>query len=1041
MSNFKIFRSSAGSGKTYTLTREYLKLALSSPRLGQEVVRDDYFCRILAITFTNDAAKEMRDRIVSELDKLANAEPDSDKLHELFKEIHQEYPDSIETIAELKNRCQNVLKAILHNYSDFAVLTIDSFISRLSQSFKRDLGLPYNYELELELDSAINTAVEELLMLAGRPEHKDLTKWLIRFLRNQLDEGKTWDIKKSVVHTAKALFDEKKAELVEAIKSIDIQEFGAFEIHIQSLKAEFKKQIIALASTGLEKIAQSGLVAEDFKSKSIYLYFEKHKDFDNRNTATATLQQQADERDFSKQTSPKRLLVQQISPELAEIFERIEKLKREKEGQYILLDELSKHIYQFGLLRMIWELLEQRNFQQERVQLADLHKRIAQVVENEPVPFIYERLGERFYHIMIDEFQDTSLLQWQNLLVLVCNALSHGTVSLVVGDAKQAIYRWRGGRASMLIDLPEIPFTTNIQKKQNAQIMVQEANSQVLGRNFRSAPDIVEFNNAFFDFLRSQYAQDYPLLVDYYKNPTQKPVKTGRGSVHVEECEEHVQRSGEVVGQWIKQGVPLQDIAILCNTNLQAVALSKHLLGLGINVVTAESLKVNQSPSVRLLVSMLKVLDNPTDAENKGYFLLQLKAMRQTDIDDQILAQAAQRSSIYRIFELLRNHFFIDINEKELFFLPLFQKIIELVRLLGLPYNQGEQPFIQKFIDYALEFSEKKSQSLSDFLADFQSNEKLSINLSQGVEAVKVMTIHKSKGLQFPFVLIPFAHWKLYKVNQEVWAKWPDSPIETFPYAILKVNKSFEETALGNLLREEKNQEIIEQINKLYVAMTRAEVAMHILYKKPQKGNVAQLLSDFCLHKGSNFFGVEQPTFEPSGLAQSDVFEAFQYRPLKDFGVRLDTAPIDEHLAFTERERGEIVHALMERINSPQDVVEVFAHISTTKLNRDDCQRLIHNLKAIFSQEQVLECYSDKALILNESEIIYKENGITKILRPDRVVLLEDKIVVIDYKTGNKRKEYQAQVNTYARFLEPIYLKKARKMIFYLDLGEVEIWD
>jgi ATP-dependent exoDNAse (exonuclease V) beta subunit len=1044
MGNFKIFRSSAGSGKTYTLTREYIKLALSSPGLGQEPVRDDYFRRILAITFTNDAAKEMKERILSELKRLSQLPHDSKDLLNLFQEIQNEYPQTLEDTKELKNRCQSVLKAILHNYSDFAVSTIDSFVSRLAQSFKRDLGLPYNYELELELEVALQTAAEELLALAGKPDCHELTQWLMRFLQNQLYEGKNWNLKDDLVQTAEALFDERKAKIIQAIKSLELKKFSQIEIEIKNIKNSYKTELSTLAEKALNTIKSYGLQAEDFNNKLIYTYFQKNKEFVNTEISN-TLLSQVENRDFSKK-SPQKDLVQQISNELADYFEQIEELKRQKEGQYLLCDELSKRIYQFGLLKMIWEFLQQRNWDKERVQLAELHQKIGQIIENEPVPFIYEKLGERFYHIMIDEFQDTSLLQWQNLLVLVCNALSQGTVSLVVGDAKQAIYRWRGGKASMLIDLPKIPPTENLQKQQNAQIMAIEAEPKVLERNFRSAKSIVEFNNSFFSFVSENYAQLYPNLKSFYQNPTQLPVKFYAGRVSIEENEDHLKRSTEIVKSWIEKGVGLQQIAILCNTNQQAGALASHFLAQGIGVVTAESLWVRQSPSVDVLIRMLRVIENPSDLQNKGYFLLKLKSIHQIDLDDEKLVEMATNKTLYWFFEALKNYFFIEIDEKRLSFLSLFQKIIELLRVLKLPKNKHEQPFIQKFLDFALDFSENKSESISEFIAEFENNHKLSINLSQGVDAVKIMTIHRSKGLQFPFVLIPFADWKLGKHDQEIWDHWPESPLEGFPYAIAKSSKKFQNmsSSLALSVAQEIELEAIEQINKLYVAMTRAEIEMYILHKKNQKDKVSKLLSEYCTFAQKSIFGDTEPVYPHHSANENLYFNEFQYHSLMDFSVKVDSRTLNnlQDSEISERERGEVIHSLMERIFTWQDKETVLQQaLQSNKIKPDDLKKLSQNLDRIFSIQLIRDCFEEHAVFLNEPEIIYKQSGKAKTERPDRVVLFEDKIVILDFKTGAKRKEYHKQVEHYAELLQSIYQNKnTKKALLYLDIGEVEIW-
>ncbi len=1053
MGKFKIFRSSAGSGKTYTLTREYIKLALASPGLGEEPVKDDYFRRILAITFTHAAAAEMKERILKALDEMSLLPLHSPALQNLLSEIDAEYPGSIESEKELKERCWAVLRAILHNYSDFSVSTIDAFVSRLVQGFKRELKLPYHYEIELETADALEAAVAELLAIPGTDADAEgrLCKWLIQFLENQVEEGKSWDLKHALTRTAKILFDEDKSQMMNLIKDLGIEGFVRLEGQVKKLLNQLKTPITELAKKALDLIRENGLSESDFNSGFIYNYFIEHSKFlveKMINKPSNKFLEQLEAGDFSKKANyPHKALVKQISHELINSYQEIEYLKKKNLGIYILIEELNKHIYQLALLDAISDRLDIRNQYHERIQLPKLYQKIHKIVESEPVPFIYERLGERYYHIMIDEFQDTSLLQWQNLLVLVSNALSYQTVSLVVGDAKQAIYRWRGGKASMLVELPDIPYTENRQKAENAQIFHREANQMILEYNFRSYPAIVEFNNSFFGYIKQFYGHHYPQLKNYYQSLEQKITKSyaETGQVIVRCSQDHIGEGCRVVMEWLASGVLRSDIAILCNTNRQAIELSVALIDKGIPVITADSLLVAQSPSVQLLVHLLKVIDNPKDGKNRAQFLFGLKTYRNLPCNDDEISFLAKRSTIYSLFEFLNTHLG-GFNERKLAFLSLLQKIIELIRLLKLPFSPGEQPFLQKFLDFALEYTEKGYDSLTGFLEEFEAKSgQLSINLSEGVDAVRIMTIHKSKGLQFPYVLLPFAYWELDDSQEEIWCYWQQSPLSDLPMAIAKTSKKFLHTPVESQIQIAKEEFAIEQINKLYVATTRAEKVLHILTsERPKTNRISQFIYDFCNANGWEFGEAITVPQNPDNKKMYYIFNAGAFFPIQEYRMTLDARPLGdfEPLAVSERERGEAIHLLMERIYTAEDIAEAVSDaLSSRLITESDAKNLSDTLNRLLKTEPLADYFQPNARVLIEPEILQNGKSFLKIARPDRLVFLDNKIGIIDYKTGEPHSKHKKQLDLYAKMLTEIYGQQTEKILIYLDKGVTEVWN
>ncbi|TAG88410.1 MAG: hypothetical protein EAZ20_08570, partial [Bacteroidetes bacterium] len=598
---FKIYSSSAGSGKTYTLTKEYLKLAL---------VKDsaDYFRHILAITFTNDATNEMKERIVKDLfsfaypDKLEEntRKKSEDKLSQIANELNQDKE-------KLRERATKIFGKILYNYADFSVSTIDKFVNKVTNAFTRELELPYNYEIELDHETLVKNATDRVLEKIGQEQNKIVSDFVMGWIKEKIGEGKDWaTIGEELVKVARQLSNEKAYQSLQTLMLFEIEDFENLRKHIKSYVKDTEKKIQNLAKKGIEKIDLQQIPHTAFSNSDIPNYFKKCIDKidkvfagDGINRALNMIE--------SDQWTPKTLkkgatdfsgAIDFIKNDIRQIVADIEETRTgEKKQRFYLYELIDENLPKLALLKEIEKELEEIKRENNAIHISDSTKKIAEIIATEPVPYIYERVGEKYNHILIDEFQDTSILQWHNLLPLVENGLSEGNFNLIVGDAKQAIYRWRGGEMEQLVYLYNGDFE-NLAKfadKNNSEFsedrydtLKQYYTPENLNSNYRSTKEIIEFNNDFFERLKkTEFGTMYSLFPKVYdegfaqKFPERNDMLGGRVEVQFLEGKnkeeyslEALNRTYEIIVNLKNEGWNLGDITLLVRKNKEGSSLA-----------------------------------------------------------------------------------------------------------------------------------------------------------------------------------------------------------------------------------------------------------------------------------------------------------------------------------------------------------------------------------------------------------------------------------------------------------------------------------
>ncbi len=1044
MNNFLVYKSSAGSGKTYTLMLVYLKIVLKDP--GR-------YRNILAITFTNKAANEIKQRVLGYLKLVAAANEDN---------LQKKEQALIETLkistglgfAELKKNANQALTLILHNYSDFAVSTIDSFVHKVIRAFAFDLKLSLSFEVEMDSKMLLSLAVEDMLRAVGTD--KTLTEILVNFIQQKAEEDESWQIDKLLTDFAANLFDEQAAPFLPLIEKMDISQLKGTGTKISQFTRKFENDMTAFGKQAFELIHSNGLDESLFngKSKGIYNYFRKlNSGQEPTKPPTDSVKKVVAEDNWLSpdgKKSPLKDQVLSITPELTEIFNNILNYLDQNLGRYIILEMIRQQLYPMSVLVEIKSRLEVIKKERNILPIAEFNRIISNIVSEEPVPFIYERIGEKFRHYMIDEFQDTSVLQWLNLMPLLENSLSSGGLNMIVGDGKQAIYRFRNGDVGQFVRLPEVnnPGNSPIIAERAAALRRDYLHDN-LGSNFRSAKEVVEFNNDFFAFAAPTFLGEQS---EVYAEVNQIP-QSGKagGRVTVEFAEEddkklkekHINRTYELVTTLCGEGYLPGDITVLCRTNAEASDIAVFLNTQGIKVVSSESLLLKNAPEVVFLAAWFSLLANAEDdisrttianylvennlltAEYKAAFF---KASKEPASFESLVEQAAPGFSV----QALRDQSLFDLTEA-------------LIRAFKL--NLRAPLYIQFFLDEILKFTTSGSGGIPAFLDYWETKkDKLSVVLPTRSDAVQVMTIHKSKGLEFPVVIYPFATQKIPTRSSQVWVPLEDEAIPELKTAYLKLSKSLENTIYEPFQKEEQNKRKLDLLNMVYVAFTRASERLYILSGKPAEKegtepSITDLLVGFLQSKQIYEAGINVFTFGDGSLLSSHTGQTeeatlplgFQSYPWQERLLFATRAPQHWHTEAPQSGQvaGNILHQALAGIVAPGDVEKSISRmVNSGLIALAEAENLIQRLNSILNHPEVKPFFEPDVRVINETEILTRGG---KSYRPDRVILHSKHTDVIDYKSGKPMQYHEEQVSNYAELLGKMGYPEVKGWLIYLE--------
>ncbi len=944
---------------------------------------------------------------------------------------------------ELQKKSAAILKNIIHNYAAFEVSTIDAFNQRILRSFAKDLGLPVNFEVALNTDEILMEAVEGLIAKAGTD--KKLTKVLCDFALSKANEDKSWDITRDLFEISKLLTNENHQAPLQKLKNKSLADFEAFSKKLKLEKKSTAKLIKDSADLFFEIAADNNFERSDFNGKYLWTYFEKIKaenysyDYEKKwieNLETSSLYPKRVDKD-------KQNLLDAFQAQICEIF----RTSQQANYYFEMLEEISKNLVQLSLLNTINQQVESIKKERGLLLISEFNATISQQVKHQPAPFIYERLGERYGNYFIDEFQDTSRMQWENIIPLIDNKLSGTTPGelaglMLVGDAKQSIYRWRGGKAEQFIAL---------YNKQEKPFGIEQEIFN-LPANYRSGSEIVNFNNRFFKFA-SGYL-NHPDYQNLFENSSQEPKKGDFGYVDItfieagkreEEFEIYPQKVLEIIYKLEAKNTPKKDICILTRTRKEGVTVANALSEAGISVVSSETLLLANSPKVNFIMHLLEFSLKPSDKPLKFELFNFLK----------------EKLQIKNPFELLRknldaneDYFFSWLQEYEIDFkisaiknLSLYEAAEHIIRSFNLV--ETTDAYVQFFLEYVFETTQKNITGLADFLQQWEDDhEKLSIAVPKAEDAVQVMTIHKSKGLEFPVVIYPFANSDFQNTRQEsLWIELPEK-LSELPVSYISASKKLTH---WNKHTEAQFRELLDQnemdtLNVLYVACTRASHQLYLLSKadldKNGNENLAKtsgLLIAFL--KKNGLWKGNELHYKFGEIPQHNIFsettstliqKKFYSSPTQNKAVNIVTRSgmLWDSKQAEAIEKGEIIHEILANINTEADLEKALGKAVNegliTKKNLDKIEKVIS--KIIY--HPALNSYFKKGSInYNEREILTSEG---KRLRPDRLNIEGTLAQIIDYKTGQFQEKHAKQINEYAIALENIGYTVTNKIVVYL---------
>ena len=1074
MSQLKLYKASAGSGKTYTLALEYIKELL----LGGA----DTYRHILAVTFTKDATGEMKERILSDLYGLAFETPDSKGFLKSLKNALNEAGRPMEEFL-ISKKAGEILNAIIHDYSRLYITTIDSFFQKILRNLARELGRGSKFNLEMNSAKIRMEAVSRMIENAHRDPR--LLQWLTTYVENKLEQDGNWRFKDDVYRFSACIYDEFFQEH-ETILRNQLNEnpsiFNDIKNYHHALLQKYKAYFKETYRQAIDLLNANHLEPNDFMQKGSVFEFWKNLAENQQGEITKTVEKLLNgAENWSTKTHKRRNdIITLAENQLMDLLSDTVDICQKQDTSRLILG----NIHQLGLIWYITEEISNINAENNNFMLSDTALFLHRMIDDSDSPFIYEKIGAEIRHVMIDEFQDTSRLQWSNFKVLLSDILANNRFSMIVGDVKQSIYRWRNGDWRIL-------------NQASNELSVSE---QPLDFNYRSEKQVVAFNNDFFSeagqVLDDKYREELfdsiesPFSLVYSKkNVSQKtPEKADAGFVSIDFLQDgETEKYKEVVLSQLLEKIQLLqkmdiragDICILVRSNSQIQWIADYLSaqkenypgladGNYLNIVSNEAFQLNSSLSVKIIIEALKAgayPDNPVNKANLEYLLTiacypALDAgYRENATNNQGIAGRARNDKFISRFTPLA----MTRNAK-LQAMPLLELISYLYRLYNLERIEGQSAYLFFFFDAVTDYLKDHSADIHSFLAFWEEELSLkTIPAGEGIDGVRAMTIHKAKGLQFHTVLIPYCNWELNpKKNPIVWCSRKKGyyDLELLP---VSYSEKMKNTVFSEEYRNETSLSWLDNLNLLYVAFTRAEQNL-IIFGKNKKTlaslenikNVSDLLQWITPKLSGNWnngaghyetgvlTNISKTKEEISNLlkqtppplyvdfvsggfsAEKSVFK--QSNQSREF-IRSDSPAREKYITH-----GNIMHALFAAINTPDDIdkaVERFVSDGLILPNEKDDYK--NKIRVYLQNPQVKDWFSGKYTVYPEFSIIVKEKGTVTTKRPDRVLLSDNTTLVIDYKFGEQRHSHETQMREYLTLLQTMNYPDVKGCIWYVE--------
>ena len=1065
-----VYKASAGSGKTFTLATEYIKLLVHNPL---------NYRSILAVTFTNKATEEMKMRILSQLYGIWKQLPDSDSY---AQKVQEETNLPMETI---RQRSGEALHLLLHNYTGFRVQTIDAFFQSVLRNLARELELTANLRVGLNGDQIEELAVDQLI---DQLKHTDMMlQWLLHYIMDSIQEDKSWsnnDEKKTsfiheIKHFGKTIFrdyyKEHRNELNEKMTEEGFLE--QYTTTLRQIREDAKERMLTIASSYFDTLEQEGFIVTDIKNgaRGVSSYFQKIKNgqFDpSVLNATALKAMEAPENWYKKDHSRAEELHVLADQVLIPMLRYTEE-EREKQWNLYQSAQLTlRHLNNLRLLHSIEQKVKDLHEEANIFLLGNTHHLLHALIQDQDSPFIFEKIGAQLRHVMIDEFQDTSTVQWQNFKVLMRECMSHaGSENLIVGDVKQSVYRWRSGDWRLL---------NNIDQQFSSEMM----EIRPLQTNYRSERNIIAFNNAFFTAAARQEQEDLserdPVgaqqLKDAYTDVCQQipDHRESYGYVEIRLLpatnyrERTLEQLTETVGTLIEQGISPDKMAILVRTNDNITLIADYFAQQmpEINIVSDEAFRLDASVSVRLLIDALRLLTHPAD--------LLTKAQLVKTYHREVLGEDSSDS-----FLLLRNINPDDLlpasyiaHFDELLMLPLYELVERLYAIFELHRLKDQSAYICAFYDCLTEFTMENSTGIDAFIETWELELHQKTIQSDELHGIRILTIHKSKGLEYDHVLLPFCDWQMER-GETIWCEPSEEPFCELPVAPIDYSSKMLGTIYEKDYLNEHLQLTVDNLNLLYVAFTRACKNLFVIGKRKAKayrsaiiekvlpeleldGMVLEGVEDeqadiffsygtLCVHQEKQQQHTENVFLQPSGQLSLEIetFDSkteFRQSNKSQQFVQANEEEEDQQQGYVKM--GSILHHVFSTIRTVADIDVALRQLEQEGILYDDeitAAKVSSMLRKRLESPRVKEWFSDKWTLYNECSILYTDaDGHVCERRPDRVMSDGQRLVVVDFKFGHPRPEYQEQVREYMTLLQQMGHHQVEGYIWYVYSNQIE---
>ena len=1064
-----VYKASAGSGKTFTLATEYIRLVVDNPQS---------YKTILAVTFTNKATEEMKMRILSQLYGIWKRLPDSADYMKVTCE-KTGLPEQV-----VSERAGLALNNLLHNYNYFRVETIDTFFQGILRNLARELDLTANLRIGLNDVQVEELAVDRLIEDLSSTDL--MLQWLLKYIMGNISDDKSWNVIGHIKQFGRTIFHNDYKQISKALneKMAEPSFFEDYTTRLKEISKKAQERMKEIAEIFFDTLDSEGLTVDDFSygKSGLCSFFLKMKDglFDESIVGKRVADSLNDPEKWCKKTHPRRELILSLAEtSLGDILRRA---INERPQQYKLFksaDLTLQHLSQLRLLGSIEQKVRQLNDDANRFLLSDTQQLLHALIDGNDSPFIFEKTGTQLEHIMIDEFQDTSTVQWQNFKVLLSETMSHeDTSNLIVGDVKQSIYRWRSGDWRLLNDI-----------QSQFPMPGQQLDILTLGTNYRSQRRIIQFNNLFFRtaaHLEYLALQDFPAAEQLQRAyadveqaiPEKRPDK-GYVSISLLPADDYQQQVLaeiiETVRKLMVAGISANQIAILVRSNSSIPLIAEYFSRQmhDIHIVSDEAFRLDASIAVNLLIQALHLLSHPDDIMAKAHVakIYQRQILGNKALDSELLLRSQSLDAL--LPEAYTAH------QQELVTLPLYELVERLYALFSISTLEGQSAYICAFYDHLAEFTRENIPDIDAFVAHWEETLCSKTIQSDEINGIRLISIHKSKGLEFEHVIIPFCDWPLEKSGDILWCQPKEAPFNELPIVPVDYSqKQMMGTIYESDYQNEHLQKVVDNLNLLYVAFTRAcsslfvigrrnarstrsgviEQAIPLVVQEMPEALVAGLEDDQSPIVFE--YGILPASSAPSDSSHSastdNVFQqpvttlplkvrAFEQRAVfRQSNRSRDFISGDDEETQQQRQyiqTGNILHQVFSTIRTSDDIDKALRQLQLEGVLYDEthtASRITAMLRKRLENPVVADWFSHRWTLYNECTIISYVDGEVQERRPDRVMTDGHEWIVVDFKFGSPKPEYQKQVQEYMQLLVSMGHTPVRGYLWYVYANRIE---